>query len=135
MFYEIAKVLSLALMTFANGDFQNGEITTSKVHEFVGTWEWVSTNTSGRAGLHVELAGDTKTTKTLVITADYKLKVYTNDELSCESGFKPVKSKDGLSWKLQSNCMNGTLSFREDGQLSQYEYLGCPSRTTLYKRK
>ncbi len=134
MFYELAKIIGLSLMTLT-GTTTEKKSTNPDFESFIGMWEWVSTSTAGRGGIHVATAEITGTTKTITISEDGKISIHENSKLVCEGGFEllTTKSNDPLVNNFKSDCMKGSLSFK-DGNLQQYEYLGCPSRTTLYKR-
>ncbi len=137
MFYEIIKIVSLSLMTISSGNLQK-EMPVESVESaaYIGTWEWTSSTISGRGGKNTVTAEDSKDTKTITITKENKVLVYTNGKLECEGTFKLKTGKganDPMANNIESPCLKGHFSIK-DGMLNQYEYLGCPSRNSLYKK-
>lgn len=130
-------MIKLITMALAMTTATSGEMDTTIVdNPYAGTWEWEQTTIVGRGGQSVSNPITSKTTKLIVITEDFKVQVLVNDELSCEGTLEvnKLEAPNGIyADSFKSDCINGSFGISE-GTLMHYEYLGCPSSTTLYTK-
>ncbi len=132
--FDIIKIIimSLSITGATTGDIMEKQTT----HPYEGTWEWEQSITKGRGGEIVQNPESESMTKQIVIGADYSVKVIENGEVTCESTLIASKThmpKGELEDYFESDCIKGSFGVI-DGQLKQYQYLGCPSTTTTYSR-
>lgn len=101
--------------------------------DFIGTWEWVSSELVSDAGIFITTPETEDLTASIVITEDYQLVNMLNGSATCQSDFVldlEWDSENPFRYK-EINCSIGYMTISND-TLITYLDLGCPSVSSYY---